>query len=123
MKISKVLKVLGAVAAVAALTPYKVERDEETGTTNVKALLWGFTYTPDGRKNGRNVDDAEGPNVPGKGESELFADDEPDAAVLEADVLQLIADEAQEAADEAQAIADEAQAVADEAGPVLSTKI
>ena len=95
MKISSVLKVLGAAAAVAALTPYEVDKDEETG---------------------RDVDITLGLNVPGrKSEAELFADDEPEAAVLDAEELQTIADEAQEAADEAQALADEAQAIADEA--------
>ena len=102
MKISKVLKVLGAVAAVAALTPYQVERDEETGATTLKALLWGAKYTPAAEGTGRDVDVTFGLNIPGQdGEAELFADDEPDAAILEAEELQDIADEAQETADEA----------------------
>lgn len=42
----KVWKVLAAAAAVVALTPYKVDRDEETGETKVKALFWGAKYTP-----------------------------------------------------------------------------
>ena len=118
MKISSVLKVLGAAAAVAALTPYQVEKDEETGVTTMKALLWGAKYTPATGETGRDVDVTLGLNVPklaAKKEAELFADDDPDAAVLDADELQLIADEAQEAADEVQAIADEAQEAADEA--------
>ena len=41
-------------------------------------------------------------------EAALFADDEPDAAVVAADEAQMAADEAQMAADEAQAAADEA---------------
>ena len=116
MKISSILKALGAAAAVAALTPYKVERDEETGSTTMKALLWGAKYTPATEESGRNVDVTFGLNIPGgKDEAELYADDEPEAAVLDAEELQIIADEAQEAADEAQAIADEAQEDADEA--------
>ena len=116
MKISKVLKVLGAAAAVAALTPYQVERDEESGVTTLKALLWGAKYTPAAGETGRNVDVTFGLNLPGRdGEEELFADNEPEAAVLDAEELQVIADEAQDAADEAQAIADEAQEAADEA--------
>ena len=116
MKISKVLKVLGAAAAVAALTPYKVEKDDETGVTTLKALLWSARHTPAAEDTGRNVDVTVGLNIPGReGEAELFADDEPEAAVLDAEELQIIADEAQEAADEAQAIADEAQEAADEA--------
>ena len=115
MKISKVLKVLGAAAAVAALTPYKVEKDEETGATTVRALLWGAKYTDSSRDLSIDL----GPHIPtlngGKSESDLFADNEPEAAVLKAEELQVLADEAQEAADEAQAIADEAQEAADEA--------
>ena len=119
MKISKVLKVLGAAAAVAALTPYRVEKDEETGSTSVKALLWGAKLTPATEETGRDINVVLGLNVPKrlgkKSETELFADDEPEAAMLDADELQVIADEAQEAADEIQAIADEAQEAANEA--------
>ena len=119
MKISKVLKVLGAAAAVAALTPYQVEKDEETGVTSLKALIWGARYTPATEEAGRDLNLIFGlhiPKLPGrKDESELFADNEPEAAVLDAEELQVLADEAQEAADEAQAIADEAQEAADEA--------
>ena len=114
MKISNILKVLGITAAVAALTPYEVKKDEETGATTVKALLWGAKYTPAGDA-GRNVDVTLGLHVPGRNdEADLFADDEPEAAVLDGTELQDIADEAQEADDEAQAIADEAQETADE---------
>ena len=116
MKISKVLKVLGAVAAVAALTPYEVETDEETGVTKLKALLWGAKYTPAAEGTGRDVDVTFGLNIPSREvEAELYADDDPEAAMLDGSELQIIADEAQEAADEAQDIADEAQAAADEA--------
>ena len=117
MKISSVLKVLGAAAAVAALTPYQVEKDEETGVTTMRALLWGAKYTPATGESGRGIDVTLGPRAPKlpKDEAELYADDEPEAAVLDAETLQVIADEAQEAADEAQAIADEAQEAADEA--------
>ena len=116
MKISSVLKVLGAAAAVAALTPYEVDKDEETGATTMKALLWGVKYTPATEETSRGVDLTFGLNIPGrKSEADLFADDEPEAAVLDGLELQILADEAQEAADEIQAIADEAQEAADEA--------
>ena len=36
----KFLKVLGAAALIAGLTPYQVEKNEETGERKVKALLW-----------------------------------------------------------------------------------
>ena len=115
MKISSVLKVLGAAAAVAALTPYEVEKDEATGVTTMKALLWKARHVPATEETGRDIDVTIGLNLPRQAEAELFADDDPEAAVLDADELQVIADEAQEAADEAQAIADEAQEAADEA--------
>ena len=93
MKISKVLKVLGAVAAVAALTPYQVERDEETGTTTLKALLWSAKHTPAAEETGRNVDVTFGLNVPGQeAEAELFADDEPETAVPDLEDLEVTAD-------------------------------
>ena len=125
MKISNVLKVLGAAAALAAITPYQVERDEETGITSMKALLWGAKLTPATEETGRDINVVLGLNVPkrlcGKDETELFADDEPEAAVLDAETLHIIADEAQEAADEAQAIADEAQEADDEAAENAET--
>ena len=116
MKTSSVLKVLGAAAAVAALIPYKVEKDEETGATTMKALLWKAKHTPATEETGRDIDLTIGLNIPSRNsEAELYADDDPDAATLDAEELQVIADEAQETADEVQAIADEAQAAADEA--------
>ena len=118
MKISSVLKVLGTAAAVAALTPYEVEKDEGTGATKLKALLWSAKYTPAADETGRDLDVTLGLHTPkalARKEAALFADDDPEAAVLDAEELQVIADEAQEAADEAQAIADEAQEAADEA--------
>ena len=119
MKISRVLKVLGAAAAVAALTPYRVEKDEETGATTLKALLWSIKHTPSAEGTGRDVDVTLGLNLPkfsgGKDESDLFADNDPESAMLDAEELQIMADEAQEAADEAQAIADEVQEAADKA--------
>ena len=116
MKVSKVLKVLGAAAALAALTPYEAEKDDLTGEISLKALLWGVKYTPATEEAGRSVDVTLGLHIPGKkDDAELFADDMPEAAMLDAEDLQAIADEAQEAADEAQAIADEAQEAADEA--------
>ena len=99
MKFSSVLKVLGAAAAVAALTPYQVEKDEETGVTTLKALLWGAKYSPAAEGTGRDVDVTFGLNIPGRegeAEAELFADDEPEAAVLDESDLQIVADEAQE---------------------------
>ena len=37
-------KVLAGIAALAAVTPYSVEKDEETGETKVKALIWNASF-------------------------------------------------------------------------------
>ena len=111
MKISKVLKVLGAAAAVAALTPYQVEKDEETGVTTLKALLWGAKYTPGVEGTGRDVDVTFGLNIPGQeSEAELFADDEPEAAVPDPEDVPVTAD-VETAVEEAPVTADEADSV------------
>ena len=44
----KFWKVLGLGALVAGLTPYKVEKDEETGEKSYQALLWRITSAPIG---------------------------------------------------------------------------
>ena len=44
----KFWKVLGLGALVAGLTPYKVEKDEETGEKSYQALLWRITSAPVG---------------------------------------------------------------------------
>lgn len=43
-------KVLGFAALAAGLTPYKVEKNEETGEKSYQALLWRITSTPDDEK-------------------------------------------------------------------------
>ena len=113
----KLWKVLGIAAAVAALAPYKVEKDDETGATNIRALLWGARYTPATEQTGRDIDVTLGLHAPRlrKDEAELYADDDPDAAVLEAEELQILSEEAREGTDEAQYTAGETQAVTDEA--------
>ena len=42
----KVLGITALIGAVAALIPYKVKKDEETGETKAKALLWEGSHTP-----------------------------------------------------------------------------
>ena len=90
MKASSVLKVLGAAAVVAALTPYEVKKDEETGATKIRALLWGAKYTPATEETGRDVDVILGLHIPklpgGTDEAELFADDEPELARPDGDL-------------------------------------
>lgn len=116
-------KTLGIAALAAALVPYRIEGDKETGSLTLQALLWKATekVKPDGAKElnikllpfgGDEEDDlfTDDPD-----EAVLFADHDPEAAIVAADLAQAEADAAQAAADEAQAEADLLQAAADEA--------
>ncbi len=122
----KFWKALG-IAALAAVVPVRIQKDEESGRQTFQSLLWKLDVTPnpDSSSTEIGLDLMEGVltgpifnAVTAKKEAALFADDEPDAAVvaqMAADEAQAAADEAQMAADEAQLLADEAQAAADEA--------
>ena len=125
-------KVLG-IAALAAAIPVRVKKDEEKGRKTYQSLLYTVDVGPG--EGGEGTDIAvnfDGGILTGaitglaaaRKEAELFADDEPEAAVLDGSELQVAVDTedlqvtvdvAQEAADEAQDAADEAQAGADEA--------
>ena len=116
-------KVLG-ITALAAAVPVRIKRDEEKGKKTYQSLLLSVDVGPGESGEGTDIGVNFGEGiitgaisgfVTAKKEAELFADDEPETAVLEAEAFQFIADEAQEAADEAQAITDEAQEAADEA--------
>ena len=115
-------KALG-IAALAAAVPIRVKKDEETGKKTYQSLLLsvdvGHGEDGEGTEISINVEGVIGSAVSGlvaaKQEAELYADDDPEAAMLDAEELQILADEAQKAADEAQQAADEAQAIADEA--------
>ena len=116
-------KVLG-ITALAAAVPIRIRKDETTGKKKYQSLLLSVDVGPGEGGEGTDIGINFGEGVitgaisglvDAKKEAELFADDEPEAAVLDESELQIIADEAQEAADEAQAIADEAQEAADEA--------
>lgn len=114
----KLLKALGITAVIASVLPYRVHRDEETETTVVDALLWQATRRPGEGEDKNQVDITFGFKSPLQVQQEehaLFADDEPEAAIVAADLAQAEADAAQAAADEAQAEADLLQAAADEA--------
>lgn len=43
---NKFLKILGTTALIAGLTPYRVEKNKETGEYKVKALLWQASKKP-----------------------------------------------------------------------------
>ena len=113
-------KVLG-ITALAAAVPVRIRKDGEKRKKTYQSLLLSVDVGPGENGEGTDIGINFGEGVitaaitnlmTAKKEAELFADDEPEAAVLE---LQALADEAQEAADEAQALADEAQEAADEA--------
>ena len=118
----KIWKILG-ITALAAAVPVRIKKDEITGKKKYQSLLLSVDVGPGETGEGTDVGINLGQGVitgaisnlmDAKKEASLFADDEPEAAMLDADELQTIADEAQEAANEAQAIADEAQEAADE---------
>jgi len=50
----KFWKILGFAALAAGLTPYKVEKNEETGENNYQALLWKGTTRTD--SDGKHID-------------------------------------------------------------------
>lgn len=114
----KFWKALG-IAALAAVVPVRVKKDEATGKKTFQSLLWKLDVGPaeDGVGTEIGLDLMEGAvtgpilnAITAKKEAALFADDEPDAAVI-------AADEAPAAADGVQAAADEVRAGADEADP------
>ena len=120
----KFWKALG-IAALATVVPVRASKDEQTGKKTFQSLLWKLDIIPnkDGTDNTEiGLDLMEGvltaplmKAVTAKKEAELFADDEPEAAVV-ATVGEVQAnDGAQADDDEALAAADEAQAAADEA--------
>lgn len=110
-------KALG-IAALAAAVPVRASKDEQTGKKTFQSLLWKLDITPnqdgtDGTEIG--LDLMEGvltaplmKAVTAKKEAELFADDEPEAAVVAAVGEVQTADDVLDAADEAQAAAEEA---------------
>lgn len=134
----KFWKVLGLGALAAGLTPYKVERNEETGESVYQALLWRVKVRRGTAEDGDDkwdigVDVGEG-TLTSKlrrekaGEPHLFSDElsveyaapedaeeAADAAREAAEAAMDAADAAEEAAQEALAVAEAAQEAADEA--------
>lgn len=87
----KIWKVLGISAAAASLLPYCVRKNRITGETEIDAFLWQVKRGPDPEIEGR---DRITLNFGLKSrirtlreiqEAKLFADDEPEAALIEVD--------------------------------------
>ena len=51
----KVLGITSLAAAAAALVPYKVKKDEETGQTKAKALVWEGRHIPATEEHEREI--------------------------------------------------------------------
>ncbi len=84
MKIWKALAGLAGVAAAAALIPYKVEKDDETGVTAVKALAWTAVKAPNPEDGGTKVDITFLPGLtPEEPADGIDADEAPDPAEAE----------------------------------------
>lgn len=118
-------KVLGFAALAAGLTPYKVEKDEETGESNYQALLWRGSSKPGEGGNKRDIliNLGEGTltskvldAVEKKKEAHLFSDEiSVEYSVGDIDTAEDAAEEAAIAADDAMAVAEEAAVAAEEA--------
>ena len=96
-------KVLGITALAASLIPYRVNKDDETESTTMDALLWQATRRPGEGEDKGLLDISIGFKSPlqtKREESALFADDEPEAAVVDAPLTEVV-EEAVEAAGEA----------------------
>lgn len=68
-------KVLAAAAAITALVPYRVDKDGETGETQVTALLWKATHSPKTEEHDQEVIVDVGLNLPITAEAEIEADE------------------------------------------------
>ena len=120
----KFWKVLGLGALVAGLTPYKVEKDEETGEKSYQALLWRITSAPIGedKKIDIGINLGEGTltsklmdALEKKDEHHLFSD-ELSVEYSSGDLLDAVEDAAEKAADVAEKAADGLEDAAEKAG-------
>lgn len=113
-------KVLGAAALAIGLTPYKVEKNEETGENSYQALLWQMTSKPGEGEEKRKIDVELGFKAPDK-EVHLFSNGlrvAYDACAEGAEQAAEVVEEAVEAAEEKveevqEAVADAAEEVKD----------
>ena len=106
----KLWKALG-ITALAAVVPVRFQKDEETGKKTFQSLLWKLDIGPtnDGPGTEIGLDLMEGVvtgpilnAVAAKKEAVLFADDEPEAALIEMDETELDAMIAETEADGAE---------------------
>ena len=118
----KFWKILGLGALAAGLTPYKVEKDEETGENSYQALLWRITSAPgqeEGEKRRIDINLGEGTltsklldAMEKKDEPHLFSD-ELSVEYHAGDVKEAVEDLAEKAADAAEDAVDAAKDVAE----------
>lgn len=138
----KFWKVLGLGALAAGLTPYKVEKNEETGEKSYQALLWRITSSPagDDKKIDIGINLGEGTLtsklmdiVEKKEEPHLFSDElsveyhagsaveaAEDLAEKAADVAEDVADAVEDAAEK---VADAAEEAAEKAADAVEKAV
>lgn len=105
----KFWKVLGFTALAAAVIPYRIEGDKETGSRTLQALLWKATekVKPDGTKDitikmlSFGPDEEDDLFTDDPDEAVLFADHEPEAAVIGPEDAAITAEETAAAQEEA----------------------
>lgn len=128
----KFWKVLGLGALAAGLTPYKVEKNEETGENSYQALLWRITSAPgeeEGEKRRIGINLGEGTltsklmeAMEKKDEPHLFSD-ELSVEYHTGDAADAIEDLAEKAADVAEDVADAAENAAEKAADIAEKAI
>lgn len=118
-------KALG-IAALAAAVPVRVKKDRENRKKTYQSLLISVDVGPGENGEGTDIGINFGEGVitgavmklvDARKEAELFADNEPEAAVLDAGEMQAIAAVAQTATGEAQDPAEETQATNTDSDP------
>lgn len=118
-------KALG-IAALAAAVPVRVKKDRENRKKTYQSLLISVDVGPGENGEGTDIGINFGEGVitgavmklvDARKEAELFADNEPEAAVLDAGEMQTIAAVAQTATGEAQDPAEETQATNTDSDP------
>ncbi len=128
----KFWKVLGLGALAAGLTPYKVEKNEETGENSYQALLWRITSAPsqeEGEKRRIDINLGEGTltsklmNAMDKKEEPHLFSDELSVEYHPADTVEAVEEMAEKAAgaaeDAAEKVADGLEEAAEKAAEVV----